>query len=47
MPEFINLKLMSHPINWLIVWVTVLIATTTYTYIHDGISNAGQTIIPD
>jgi hypothetical protein len=29
--DIINLKLLSHPVNWGIVWVTLLIAAFGYT----------------
>lgn len=47
MPEFINLKLMAHPLNWAIVWATLLIAATAYTYMHDGVMDATNNVIPD
>ncbi len=51
MPEFniINGKLLTHPVNWLIVWSVLLLAATAYAIVHDGMKNAAanHSIIPD
>jgi len=45
----INLKLLAHPVNWGIVWATLLLVMLAYTFIHDGVANAtaNQSIIPN
>jgi len=45
----INWKLISHPVNWGIVWVTLLLAGTAYALLHDYVmsNSASSSIIPD
>lgn len=48
--EIINWRLLSHPVNWGIVWVFLLLAATAYAFIHDGVRdsvNANGNIIPN
>jgi hypothetical protein len=47
--QLINLRLMSHPLNWLFVWVVLAIVTMAYTHIHDHIvaTSADASIAPD
>jgi hypothetical protein len=46
--EIINLKMMMHPMNWLIVWIVLLIASFAFKEIHNGVTNAGAgSQIPD
>ena len=54
MPEFVqnnlvNLKFLSHPINWLVVWVVLALAMIAYGVLHDGIiaNSADASIAPD
>jgi hypothetical protein len=30
----VNVKLLSHPVNWLIVWVVLLFGGIAYTMVH-------------
>jgi hypothetical protein len=44
--QLINWKVLSHPVNFGIVWVVLLLAATAYTFVHDGIRD-NPPIIPD
>jgi len=45
--NLINWKLISHPVNWGIVWVTLLLVCTGYALLHDYVMSNSQSIIPD
>ena len=50
--DIINTKLLSHPVNWGIVWATLLIVMFGYTVVHNRMIQqaqlaADQSIIPD
>lgn len=47
--ELLNVKLLSHPVNWGIVWVTLIIAGFGYSLLHDAIMGnaANNSIAPD
>ena len=47
--EIVNFRLLTHPVNWLIVWLTLLLASLAYTAVHDGVAQkaADAAIIPD
>jgi hypothetical protein len=47
--EFVNLKLLSHPVNWAFVLVTLLLASIAYKVIHDAVtsSDGSPSIAPD
>lgn len=36
----INLKLMSHPVNWLIIWTVMLFAGFAWALIHEHVTAA-------
>jgi hypothetical protein len=35
MDKVVNVKLLSHPVNWLIVWTVFLFAGFAYTLLHE------------
>lgn len=37
MDRIINVKLLTHPINWLIVWVVLLFAGFAWHVVHNAI----------
>lgn len=41
MPDLINVAMLKHPINWLIIWVVITIAGFGIREIHKGISGCG------
>ena len=47
--EIVNLRLLAHPLNWAIVWVTLLLALLAYTHLVEGVSQrqANLAITPD
>jgi len=47
--ELLNLRLMSHPMNWAFVWVTLALAALAYTAIHNAVASnaAAGSIAPD
>lgn len=47
--EFINLKMMSHPMNWFLVWIAIMIASFAWREIHKGVTSndSGVSPIPD
>lgn len=48
--ELINLKMLSHPMNWFLVWIVILIASFAYKEIHRGLGGCdcgGVSPIPD
>ena len=50
--ELINWKLLSHPVNWGIVWTVLLLVMLAYTQVHNNLiaqakSAANQSVIPD
>lgn len=45
--ELINWRLISHPVNWGIVWVVLLLAGASYAFVHDGIMAHSQPVNPD
>lgn len=38
MDQVVNVKLLSHPANWLIVWVVLLFAGVAYSLVHKTVS---------
>ena len=38
----VNVKLLSHPLNWLIVWVVLLFGGIFYAMVHKNV-NPGNT----
>ena len=46
MEHLINLKMMTHPMNWFIVWVVLLIASFAFKEIHNGVTS-NNSAIPD
>jgi hypothetical protein len=40
MDKVINLKLLSHPLNWLIVWTVLLFAGFAWALIHEQLTGA-------
>lgn len=38
MDNVINLKLLSHPANWLIVWTVILFGGVAWKLVHDHLS---------
>lgn len=47
--EFINVRLLAHPVNWAFVWVTLLLAAIAYKAVHDAVTDGGSSnsIAPD
>jgi hypothetical protein len=46
----VNLRLLSHPINWLFVWAVLALGLIAYKVVHDAImsaSAAATSIAPD
>lgn len=40
----VNTRLLAHPINWVFVWVTLLLAAVAYKIVHDAVvKNPGDT----
>jgi hypothetical protein len=33
--DFINLKMLGHPVNWLIVWIALLFAGFAWALVHE------------
>lgn len=40
MDKIVNLKLLSHPANWFIVWTVLLFAGFAYTLIHERLTGS-------
>ncbi len=40
MDKIVNLDLMRHPLNWLIVWTVLLFAGFAWAVIHEGATGA-------
>lgn len=36
--DFVNLRLLSHPVNWVVVWIVLALALIGYGAIHDGLA---------
>jgi hypothetical protein len=48
MPELVNWRMASHPINWLIVWVVVTMGAFAWREIHRGMGcDCGNSDSPD
>lgn len=49
MPEFINFRMASHPVNWLIVWVVVTMTAFAMREVHRGLGgcDCGNMDAPD
>jgi len=50
--ELLNWKLLGHPVNWGIVWATLLLVMFAYSQIHNHViaqaqQAADQSVIPD
>ena len=47
--DFINVRLLSHPVNWAFVWATLLLVAIAYKTAHDAWcqNNANNSIAPD
>lgn len=47
--DIINTRLLSHPINWLFVWIVAALAAMAYGIVHDRVTQdaADRSIIPD
>lgn len=45
--DVINTRLLSHPANWLIVWVVLAIASMAYKVVHDHLTGGNASISPD
>ena len=37
--DFINVPLMRHPVNWLVVWTVLLFGAFAWHFIHQRISD--------
>ena len=46
MDSVVNLRLLSHPINWVFVWVTLALACMAWTAVHNA-WQAQTSISPD
>jgi len=44
MEQFVNLKLLSHPANWLIVWLVILFGGFAWALVHEGLSSLPNTV---
>lgn len=40
--DVVNLRLLSHPVNWVVVWIVLALALIGYGAIHDGLTNYGN-----
>jgi hypothetical protein len=40
MDKFINVKLLSHPLNWAIVWTVLMFAGFAFAMVHEQITGA-------
>ncbi len=40
MDNFINLKLLAHPANWLIIWTVLLFGGFAYAIAHEHLTGA-------
>lgn len=40
MDEIVNLKLLSHPVNWAIVWVVLLFGAVAFSFVHKVVTVA-------
>ena len=38
MEGIINLKLMAHPVNWLIVWIFLMMGFLAWHLVHDAVT---------
>lgn len=38
MDEIVNVKLLSHPVNWVIVWVVLMFGGLAYSLLHKAIT---------
>jgi hypothetical protein len=46
--SLVNTRLLSHPVNWGIVWVTLLLASYAWALIHHKImAPAPDSVAPD
>ncbi len=41
MDRIVNLRLLSHPVNWLIVWTVLAIAGFAAMQVHKGLAGGG------
>lgn len=40
MDKIINLAIMRHPVNWIIVWTVLLFAGFAYAIVHEKVTSA-------
>lgn len=38
MDQIVNVKLLSHPVNWLIVWVVLLFGAVAFSFVHKSVT---------
>jgi hypothetical protein len=46
-PDLVNLRFLAHPINWLFVWVTLLIAALAFHAVQNSVNaDVSQVLTP-
>ena len=47
--QLVNLRLLSHSLNWAIVWVTLALASLAYTIVHNAMNESAvnSSVAPD
>jgi cell division protein FtsW (lipid II flippase) len=41
MERIVNLRLLSHPVNWLVVWTVLILAGMGFMLIHEAATDTG------
>jgi len=36
--DVLNLKLLSHPVNWLIVWTVLIFGAVAFSFVHKSVA---------
>ena len=42
MDKVINLKMLGHPMNWLVVWTVIMFAGFAYALVHEHVSGTNK-----
>ena len=47
--QLVNLRLLSHPLNWIFVWVILALAAMAWTHIHNAANESAvnSSLAPD
>jgi hypothetical protein len=43
MDEIVNVKLLAHPVNWLIVWIVLMFGSLAFSVFHKAVTVAPPT----